>query len=585
MPNSKRRILLASIAVVGVINICVYLNIHLYFMAREKIENVEKKIRVLDGAKIFYPSNDLVFYELGKSYFDLGMVNIHDKALSETYLRKSVQNFTRSLRINPASYFCHFNLAQSLLYLSYINSSFRGHSYEEYKKAALLGGHNSQIYYEVGKIFLSLWPELSEGEKDFALGLLKKILERKDRQMIQDVMQIWDLNVKDYSVMEKILPEDASLLQMYAQFLGYRHLSIEERQKFLARAELLEYERAKHEFDLGEREFQYYRLREASRHFKESLRTLDRLALYQNLTGENLINIEEFKNLKKSVCLSLAKCLMEGDREFKEALIYLREYLALEDRVSSIGELESYLQWQSLIKEDLKASFDDLGLLSFQTLLYFKQNRYRDIIRAGRLLKQSFVVIPEEKKKEFVEVLLLVGDSFQKADYLYDAGEFYHKALDVEPDSLQVLLRIRQNYERLNEDEKVQSIDEKIGELLTPRKMDLEKPRIEKGRKFSCSLNLNGSEILLNLHFEKEVGTDFYPLISIFFNGPVVWENYLKDGIKEIEINDDEVILKLLLKSKVGKNSLVVIPLNDAVSLLKITYQEMVSEFKPPEMK
>ena len=575
MSNSKKWLLLASIAVVGVINICIYLNVHLYLRSEEKIENAEKKIRVLAGAKIFYPFNDLVFYELGKSYFELGVENLDDKSLSEAYLRKSVQNFTRSLRINPASYFCHFNLAQSLLYLGYINPSFRGRSYEEYKKAALLGGHNSQIYYEVGKIFLSLWPELSESDKDFTLGLLKTILERKDKQMIQAVMQIWDMNVKDYGVMERILPEDASIFQMYAQFLGYRYLSCEERQKYLAKAEFLEFERAKHEFNSGEREFQYYRLKEASRHYKESLRTLERLTFYQNLTGENLVDLEEFKNLKKSVCLSLAKCLMEEGREFKEAVIYLREYLALEDKVSSVGELESYLQWRGLIKEELRASFDDLGLLSFQTFLYFKQNRYRDIIRAGRLLKQSFVVVPEEKKKEYVEVLLLVGDSFQKAGYIYDAGEFYQRALDVEPDNLQVLLRIRRNYERLNEDENVQRMDEKMKELLTPSVMDLKNLRIEKGRMLSRTLNLDGNEILLNLHFERERGADFFPLISIFFNGRVVWENYLIDETKEIGgYDEDEVILKLLLKSNVGKNTLMVTPLNSSVSLLKIAYQE-----------
>lgn len=572
-PNLKKWLLLAAVAVIAGLNICVYLNVHLCFLARDKIEDAEKKTRVLKLAKLFYPSNDLVYYELGKTYFDHGLTNIHDKTLSEAYIRKSVKNFTRSLRINPASYFCHFNLAQALLYLSYITPDYKGNSYNEYKQAALLAGHNSQIYYEVGKIFLSLWPGLSEGEKDFTVGLLKKILERKDRQKVQEVMQIWDLNVKDYSVMEKILPEDASLFGIYAQFLGYRNLSIEERHKFLARSELLEFERAKHEFDLGEREFQYYRLREASRHYKESLRRIDKLNLYQNLTQENLINIEELNNLKKFVCLNLAKSLLEEGRKFKEAAVDLREYLALEESVSSIGELESYLQWRGFIKEELRASFDDLERLSFQTLLYFKQNRYRDIMKAGRLLKQSFVVVPEEKKKEYVKVLLLVGDSFQKADYIYDAGEFYHKALDAEPDNLEVLLRIRRNYDRLNEDEKVKGIDEKIEKLLTPGTMYLERPRIEKGKKFFCPLNLDGNEIFLNLHFGKEIWTDFYPLVSIFFNGRVVWENYLKDEIQDIEINEDEVILKLLLKSRVEENSLVAIPLNREVRLLKITYQ------------
>ena len=106
--------------------------------------------------------------------------------------------------------------------------------------------------------------------------------------------------------------------------------------------------------------------------------------------------------------------------------------------------------------------------------------------------------------------------------------------------------------------------------------MDLGRRRIEKGRKFSSSLHLDGSEILLSLCFEKEGGIEFHPLISIFFNGRVVWENYLKNETKETEESDGEVILKLSLRSKIGDNSLVVIPLHSAVSLIKMGYQETV---------
>jgi len=86
-------------------------NSRLYYRASETIENPEKKIEAFERARRFYPFNDLVFYELGKAYFDLGIQNLEDRNLSVTYLQKSIQNFTCSLRFNPASYFCHFSLA------------------------------------------------------------------------------------------------------------------------------------------------------------------------------------------------------------------------------------------------------------------------------------------------------------------------------------------------------------------------------------------------------------------------------------------------------------------------------------------
>jgi hypothetical protein len=505
----KKGFLLAAISAIGIVSILIYWNTHLYYRAEEKIEDLDKKIKILKSANLFYPSNDKIYYGLGKSYFDLGMQNLDVKTISQTSLQKSIQYFKRSLKINPASYFCHFNLAQSILYMSYLSPDFEDNPYEEYKKAALLAGHNSQIYYEVGKIFLSLWPNLMEEDRDFAKETLKKILERKDPQKAQAIMHIWEMNVRDYRVMEEMLPEDASIYRMYAQFLGEKSLSSEERQKYLAEAERLEFERAKDEYISGEEEFQYYRLKEASRNFLSSLRRLERLNFYQSLGGQEWISGEEFVELKKSLYLNLAKCYLEEEQGFKQAEDYLLSYLAMEDRVAAIGELDSFLRSRGHIRERFGERLDDLGNLFFQTLLYFKQNRYRDIMKLGRLLEQSFVVVPEEKKEEYVKVMQLVGDSFQKVDYMYDAGDFYRKALEIDPDNLEILLRIRQNCERLNEEEKIQEIDEKMESLLSPRKIGLKKQGIKKGQRSAHKMTFDGSEITLDLGFnwEKEPGT------------------------------------------------------------------------------
>ena len=575
MTKFKRFLLLAAIATAVAVNIFIYLNTHLCYRAKEETESPEKKIRILKRANLLYPSNDSAYYELGKAHFDLGMENLNDKALSTDHFQKSIQQFTRSLRINPASYFCHFNLAQSLLYMSYLDPAFEADSYEEYKKAALLAGHNSQIYYEVGKISLSLWPKLEEEDRNFALKTLKTILERKDRQMIQTVLHIWEMNVHDYRVIEEILPEDGSIYNMYAAFLGEKSLSCEERQMYLAKAELLEFERARNEHDSGEGKFQYYWLKKASQDFLSCLRRLERIRFYQNLTNRELNDVEDYLELRKSANLNVAKCILEEGQDFERAQGYLYSYLALEDEVAPVRELETFLGLRGFAKKKLGTSFDDLRRLHFQTLLYFKQNRYRDIVRVGRLLEQSFVVVPEGKKEEYVKVLQLVGDSYQKVGYLYDAGGFYRRALEIEPGNLETLLRIRQNYERLNEDEKVQEIDEKIESLLTPRQIDFKRFKIEKGRRSAHKLILDGSEIILDLNFHTEEGSRVPPMISVFFNGRVVWEEYLKKG--EGMGQDTHPVLSLPLRSKVGENSLVVIPVNTSIELHRMTYRKVNS--------
>ena len=198
---------------------------------------------------------------------------------------------------------------------------------------------------------------------------------------------------------------------------------------------------------------------------------------------------------------------------------------------------------------------------SFQLSLYFKQNRYRDIVRIGRLLQQSLVVVPEGKREVYVRVLQLVGDSYQKVDYIYDAGEFYQKALEVDPENLETLLRICQNYERLNADEKIQEIKERIDTLMSSAERVFENLTINKGRSFWHTLALDGRKITLDLHF-KDSSERITPLITVFFNGRVVWEGYLKDEV-----------LSLPLESRVGKNSLEIVAVNRAVSLVKLEYR------------
>jgi len=561
MKTLKKEILLLVLLILGLADICLYWNSHLLSLAKEKIGDNETKIKVLEKANKFYPFNDVVHYELGKAYFDLGMNNLGNSELRNDYLQESSRNFNQSLRINSTSLFAHFHLAQSFLYMNYLSLPADINCYEEYKKAALLTGHNTQIFYEVGKILLSRWSFLSEGEKDFATEILKKILISKEKEKLLAILQIWDMNVKDYTMMEKILQEDADAFRLYAQFLGEKSLSLEERQKMMARAEFLDFERAKSECHLGQREFQLFHIKEAFSHFLFCLETMRKINFYQNLIDSQQINLSEYKTFLKSVYLNLAKCRLEETRKLEEAEGYLRSYLALEDEVGSIGELQTFLQERNLIgNEALDSDFKNFDLFSFQILLNFKRNKYGEIIKVGNLLPQSIIFLSDSIRKNYVEVLQLIGDSFHKLNYVYESDSFYQKALEMDEGNLDTLLRIRKNYERLNEEEEMREIDKRIESLMTAKDLSFTNLIINKGQVYSHPFILDGRKVRLTLHFgDGEQGVS--SLISVFFNDRIVWEDYLKDNM-----------ISISLSPEIGPNTLKIIPVNRPISLLKMSY-------------
>ena len=561
MTNLKKALALVVFIVIFIIDISIYWNQHLLHR-QQTIEEADQKIKILVKANKVYPLNDLVYYELGKAYFDLGIQTLEeDCAVSTDHFQKSIQNFKQSLRLNPTSRFCHFYYAQSLFFMSYLVPSFNKSFYEMYKKAALLAGHNSQIFYEVGKVFLSQWPKLSDDNRKFTIDTLKKIISGADTTKLQTLMNIWEMNKLDYKVMEKILPEDIKIYRIYAKFLGEKSLSLEERQKTLEKAEYLEFEKAKSDYKSGDNELMYLRVRKASKYFTSCLNRLERIHFYQSLIASYSIQPSEFIELKKQACLKLAKCHLKEGRGLNEVEATLRKYFELEESPAAVGELESYLRRLALIGSRLEDSLNNLDCLSFHILLYFKQNRYGDIINVGNLLQKSYVLVPESLKDDYVEVLQLIGDSYQKVDSLYDATKIYNTSLDIDPENLSALLNLRLCYERMNREEEIRKINNRIEDLLTPRHIELNNFLVRKGRNFSRRLNLDGSKMTLSLYLNN-TDEEIIPLISIFFNGRVAWEDYLSDDI-----------ISIPLEPIIGENIITISPVNRSVNITDLKFE------------
>ena len=257
--------LLFILVIIAASDIFFYWNSRFYDQARKQNDN-QKKIVYLEKSNKFSPLNDLVFYELGKTQLDVGLESLGNPAEAGAYFRKAVQSLDRSIMINPSSPYAHFYLAQARLQLDFFSPSNDQRFYEEFKKAALLAGEDSHVYGEVGRLFFSRWQRLSQDDRRFTLDLLRRIIAKKDSNQITALLGIWEMNVGDYGVIDSTLPVDPQIYRIFAEFLGEKSLSLPERHKFLAGAELMEFERARREIQAGEYALYRYQIAEARDH-------------------------------------------------------------------------------------------------------------------------------------------------------------------------------------------------------------------------------------------------------------------------------------------------------------------------------
>jgi len=382
-----------------------------------------------------------------------------------------------------------------------------------------------------------------------------------NKEQFTCIMHTWEMNVGDYAVMGQILPDNPGILRTYARFLGEKSLDQRERQNVLALAEQLEFQKAREAFANGENHFRYYRTKQAAPFYKNCLHQLKNIKFYQGVTGKNLIDTSEYVDMLMEVNLKLAKCGIQEGKGLDEVEEYLRAYLAMTDRVADASDLESYLVEKRLIGDTLDDSVNELDLLSFHCYLYFKQNQHRDIKNIGNLLERSFVVVPEDDKQHYIDVLRWVAESHQITGYFYDSTDFFTKALELDKDNVATLLGMRRNYERLNDEREMRRIDVRLEKLLAPREIDLGDRSIGKGEGFVQPMLLDGTRVSLNLQF-ADVGEEsgVFPLVSVEWNERVVWEDYLRENT-----------VLLLIESEEGENRLTITPVNRPVRITKIS--------------
>ncbi len=525
----KKFIALAALAVLALLEAALFWNAHLRLAAGDQV--ADPAARVLERASRVYPWDDRVEAALGTAYFEAGSDTLGETAVRDRAFSRSLEHFLRSLRLNPGAAAVHFGLAQTLQFMNYVSLPTPLPFFDEYKKAASLTGHNSQIFFEVGKVLLSRWESLQPAEKDFTLDILKKSLASKDAEKLAALLEVWALHGQDGSVIERILPEDAPFYRAYARFLGERSLAIAARLKALAVAESLEFARAKAELDQVLRGYGEDQGEDAASRLAACAGTFDAVRFYQDLCGAALIDPADYAQTRKTAYRLLAEDAIDRTRSLADPKGYIARYLDLEDDPQAVGDFEKFVRERGLVEaEDAGAARStDINALAFELVLDFKQSRFKDITRAGALLERSALIIPEGARLSYVRILQLVGDSYLKLDYLYEAERIYRKALEAGPPDLVTLLRLEKCYGRLNDEKKAAEVRRAAAAILTPPDFDAGRRTVDMGATAEFTLVCDGLPSSFRVEFESTL-PGRQPLLTAVLNGRVVAEGYAPDG-------------------------------------------------------
>ena len=518
--------------------------------------NLERRISILNNAVGLFPLNDEAFRELGRAHFLIGENDLSAVENRNFQFGRAMDYFHKSGVLNPGSYETHFYYAQALSHMRFFSDP-EDDYFEEFRKASVLTYSDEEVFYRVGLVFLSRWPDLSEEDRAYTIELLRNGHVFDDSAKAETILETWASYSDDITVMDRILPHNPDIYRRYARFLGERMISLEERYKKMSLAEFMDFERARRMYNIGREHLRYNRLSRAEDQFRDVLRTLERIHLYQNLTGDKRIDPALLYDLKKSVYSGMVMVSTRDRERIDKVNEFLCAYVDLEKDVTVFNELEKYLERRNVFGED--GGTGGAGLSRRFCRIYFDyiQNRYSEVIKVGEDLRTA--AVPDTDSTDmYVKIYRMIGDSYQKQDFLYDAQGYFQKALELDPDNLETLKTMLFNQQRLNNLAGIREIEQKMEEILTPSEASLNEATVNKGENREIHLQLLEGEADLML-FMEPLNPDIPTLVSVFFQNEIIWENYMGEEGVPLKIN-----------AVTGKNTLEIHPLSGGVRLQRL---------------
>jgi hypothetical protein len=572
--RAKQILLLFAVMAAAGADVLFYQGLRLESSAREAAAPAAR-IEILEREPAFVGLGDVAWRDLGRAWLEAATEDLTAAGPRDNGLRRAYAAQRRSLRANPLSAATHFDLARTLEYMRLFDLPAGEKALDEYVKAVRLAGRDSEILALTGSALLTNWASLDPEERTIARDLLKSVLATKTEERLAAVLDLWALRIQDPVFLRAVVPANPAAYRRVARFLAERSLDRGERVHYMAAAEQLDFARAGEAAASARSDLLANRVKEAEARDRAGLEMVDRIRYYQALDPTAApIPPTAVQELKKTLLASLVHCRMEAARTLDEILPELRAYLAVADSAAAVSELEKGLRERRLIEAKPDTSGRDMARLALELEIIFRQNRYREITEFGQALEGGLVMVTESVRADYARVIEIVGDAYQKLDFLYESNRYYQKARDLSPSTnLALLAKMGKNFERLNDAAALVALRAEAAKSLPSRAVDLTGVTVPKGTAFKQALFLEARESRLTVKALPAGPTPAY--VTLILNGRVIWENYL---------SGDPVSLPLTPET--GANELEITPWNGPLVLNGINVDVLDGQAEiPPDKK
>jgi hypothetical protein len=477
-----------------------------------------KKIKFFKlGHKIF-PFDHTPAYKYAYVLLESGYENKNNAIILE-----SINWFKKAASRNPFHYYSHYYLGKSYLFYNYPNSQYFNEAISQFKKAAFIRGSNQAIALDASKILLSMWPLLSDNDKQFCRDLLSQSMTRFLWEDFAGIVEPWWLYSKDKIFLKQLLEKNPVFFYSTAEKLADLEAPLSLRWEFLA-----EYEK----FILEEvdRKFQSlpFQKKDELQPLLLLLEDLKTIKAYYKLAGDEMFNRGKYRELKNKILHQVIDTLFEtfphkknqSSQYEREMNGYIDEYIKGDLPREQVLKFKEYLKKKDFYKSN------DFTSLYFFYLPEFKMGNFGGIISDIEKWKKSDTYINVAKQDSYIPLLLLLAGSYKASNLLSLAEETLEEIIGMQPDNLDAyfsLLRIRRVF---GEDSGYKGkIKENIDSLKNSRKFELNPLNIDREIKKTVYLvDSSTIEITFSEGLKEQIKTG---LLQVFVDGRIKYENYI----------------------------------------------------------
>ncbi len=507
-----------------------------------------KKMEFYDLSHRIFPFDHTAAYKYGYVLLESGYENKNNALILE-----SIDWFKKAAARNPFHYYSHYYLGKSYLFYNYPHSQYFNEAISQFKKAAIIRGGNQAIALDTSKILLSMWPLLGDEDKQFCQYLLSQSMTRFLWEDFAGIIEPWWLYSKDKNFLEQLLERKPVFFYKVAGKLTHLEAPLSLRWELLA-----EYEK----FLLEDVNRKYQSLSFQKKYELESLLPLlgdlKTIKAYHRLARDDTFDEEKYRQLKNEILYQVIDALfeafphkknhkMEYEREINR---YIAEYIK--------GDLprEQVLKFQEYLKKKDFFKPNDFTSLNFYYLPGFKMGNFGGIISDIEGLKNSITYINVDKQDSYIQLLLLLADSYEASNLLSLAEKTLREIIDMQPDNLDAGFSLLRIYRVFGEDiANKGKIEENLDSLKNSRKFELGPVNIDREIKKPVYLvDDNSIEITWGDGLKGQIKTR---LLQVFVDGRIKYENYIsllpqvvrveiKPGSDENEMSRHWVEVKML---------------------------------------